>query len=262
MAELMDFIKDLECTEGALPLIHMTDVFRLVQIKKASALIAKEHKRFYPGEKLLYFFYGRPSFRINADFGFTTASYFAPVCMIFDHKLIDSAFRIMPFDTGAFLDGRMEGVIHPDMDLSEFQLEVHPKTPMKLIKTFFHNELQYLTSQPVPNVPGLDDAVSETRFYVEAYNQLLRHRSNKNNDDRLHAIEIQINKNVSLGNMIKAVVIPARWFDTRIAEHIEASWRATPIPYEMPAIYDPRECMGAVFEKVKTYIVQEGLHAE
>ena len=260
MPELMDFIKDLDCADGALPLIHLTDVFRLVQIKKTSTLSAKEHKKFYPGQKLLYCFYGRPSFRINSDIGATTATYFAPVRMIFDHTLMDTAFRIMPFDSGAFLSGRMEGIVHPDMELSEFELDLHPKSPMKLIKTFFGNELKYLNSDPLPNIAGIDDAISHNNFYAEAYYQLLRHRSNSGTDDRLHAIELQFNKDIALKNKVRAVVIPNRWHDSAIGEHIEKAWGAITIPYDMPAMYAPRECMNFIFEKVRTFIIQEAMH--
>ena len=262
MGELTDFLAGLLVPDGKLPLVHMSDMFKLMKVKSSGKLkTAATSDDGYPDEHLLYFFYGRPSYRVNPEIGSTRLSFFAPVCLIFAHDLIKDAFRIMPFDSGAFGTPLTEGIIHPEMELAEFELEVHPNAPMKLIKTFFGTELSYLNSSPLPHIPGIDDNQRTDKFYLEAYNHLVRYKSNQRTDDRLHAIEIQLNRDVELRGNICAVVLPDRWFDdTKIRESIEREWGAIAIPYDLPEEYNPREHMGQIFSKVRTFVVQNRMY--
>jgi hypothetical protein len=264
MSELMSFIDGLIVDEGRLPLVHVSDVFRLVNMRTTGVLkLPDSSDQVFPGEHLLYFFYGRPSYRINHNIGSTRLPFFAPVCLVMKHQLIKDAFRIMPFDTGAYGTSLTSSVIHPDMKMAEFSLDVHPRAPMKLIKTFYGSELDYLNSAPLQNIVGVDDNPHDTRFHVQAYNHLLRFKANERADDRLHAVEIQINQEVCIAGNAAAVILPDRWADDDdFRKCIEKDWGAIAIPYDLPEQYNPREHMGQIFSKVKTFIVQNSMHDE
>jgi hypothetical protein len=88
-----------------LSLIHTSDFCRLQGIQEANSLTGLPDSRFND-DRLLYFFYGRPSYRVNPAVSNTRVSSFAPISFVFKKDLIWNAARLHPFDTGAFIDKR------------------------------------------------------------------------------------------------------------------------------------------------------------
>jgi hypothetical protein len=254
MAELMEFLSEFEGDSGTLPLIHTTDAFTLKLIRNSGQLEPSDDE-IYPGEKLLYMFYGRPSYRINSGIQFTPASFFSPICMIFDRDLLSQACRIMPFDTGAHGAGLMKETIHRKMVRKEFELEVDLKSPMKLIRCFYGDERRYLENNPAQNEPDIEKIQKEQRHYAEAYYHLVHHRSNSSQDERVNAIEIQFDKNIPIQGNLRAVILPSRHFDADSVEQIEKQFSATCIMYDMQATYKPTEIMNAIYERVRNFII-------
>ncbi|MBP1182184.1 hypothetical protein [Methylobacterium sp. PvR107] len=254
MSDLMDYIREFSCDRGELPLVHTTDKFTLQLIRDSKRLETKEDS-VYNGEKLLYMFYGRPSFRVNSNINHTSASFFAPVCLIFDRDLLGSAYRIMPFDTGAHHDGMLKETIHKSMDRSRFALDVDPDSPMKLIKCFYGDEMSYLDNRPSHGVVDLDELQKSQKHYVEAYYHLVHHRSNSALDERVNAVEVQFDKDIDIAGQLRAVILPSRFFTAEVITNIENEFAATAIMYDMPATYKPSELMNTIYEKVKNFIV-------
>lgn len=249
MSELMDFVKDFAGDGGSLPLIHTTDRFTLQSIRESSQLKVSDDK-VYPGESLVYMFYGRPSFRVNSEVKHTSASFFAPVCLVFDRDLLNAAYRIMPFDSGAHAAGMLQETIHKKMERGKFELEVSPESPMKLIRCFYGNEQAYLENIPQPASPKITEIQSDQKHYVEAYYHLVHHRSNSAQDERVNAIEVQFNRDIPISGNLKAVIIPSRFYTNEIVLDIEREFDATVIVYDMPATYKPSELMNTIYEKL------------
>src|SRR4051812_3905467 len=121
------FISDADGGIGKLPLVHNTDTYRFDRIRTEGLIKAKACPIF--NEKLIYLFYGRPSYRVHPNVRATDADWFAPICLIMNNDLISGAHRLMPFDTGAFAGDRMKDIFHPDMEMTDFELDVATDAP-------------------------------------------------------------------------------------------------------------------------------------
>jgi hypothetical protein len=253
MNEFWSFIKDVPVAGGKLPLVHTTDMQGFRRVEAANAL-RPQPCPVYRGERLLYFFYGRPAYRAHRAVETTTAKSFAPVCFIMSDQLEDKVCRIMPFDTGAFHNGLMHPPMHPDVPLSEYELGIETSAPMKLIKTFFGTERRYYDRMPLSDV--VDEEDSWRRFSIDSFNQLIRNRSNSRIDDRVCAIEIQVNKDVELRNRVEAVILPSAYLQLAgVGQQID-SWGAIAIPYDLGYEFIPKEIIGVFWQAIRDFLVQ------
>ncbi|HEX8664326.1 MAG TPA: hypothetical protein VF744_09890 [Beijerinckiaceae bacterium] len=207
---LWQLIEHVDAERGRLPLIHTTDVAYFNKIRAAGKLIPEKRPE-YNNELLLFFFYGRPSYRPNHDLKTVDSKCFAPICMIMNNELLDDCLRIMPCDSGALKSGLFSPPVHPSMTGGEeFELAEDPTTPMKLIKLFFGSEKAYFDGKPVMSVP-FDPW---TNLAADSYDRLIRNTSNTPLDERVSAIEIQIGREVELLNRVRAVVLPQEFLDS------------------------------------------------
>lgn len=253
-SEFWKLLQDVTAEQGALPLIHTTDVAYFNFIR-ARGKIEPQKRPDYNDEHLIFLFYGRPSFRVNANRATVDTKAFAPICLITNHTLVENSWRIMPFDSGALKHGDLTPPIHPSMTDTSFELLADPQSPMKLIKLFFGSERSYFDGRPLPNV----DFDRLENLPADAYDRLIRNQSNTRLDDRVSAIEIQINQPIKLFNNIRAIILPHEFLDKQhVIDQIQ-SWRdVSIIPYNLPQSYRPGEIMGTIREKVRDHYVQAG----
>jgi hypothetical protein len=204
----------------------------------------------YPSETLLYFFYGRPSYRPHVMKNTVTAKALLPICLVVSPKIAEKATRIMPFDTGAFANKAMHPPMHDDMRLKDFELEVTADAPMRIIQTFYGNEKNYYHARARSTVDGYDEYED---LEVDSYRRLLNHRANTEFDDRVTAIEVQLNRQISLQGNIEAAVLPKPFLDRPgIIEQVE-SWGGIAIPYNVKEEFIPREIQGAIFDRLTEF---------
>jgi hypothetical protein len=111
MGRFWDFLKDAKPPPGELPLIHNTDLFFFRQIRLSEKLKPSDCD-VYKGEKLLYFFYGRPSYCAHVNLGTVTARALLPICLVLSRSVIAQATRIVAFDSGAFARQYMHPPMH------------------------------------------------------------------------------------------------------------------------------------------------------
>jgi len=125
-----------------LPLVHTTDVYRFTNVLEDGVLEPRECDVF-KGEPLLYFFYGRPSYRINASEGATGLDHYLPVCFLFRNSAVTPIKRIFPFDSGGFHNELYADAFHKEMKLDDFGLEPDQDTPGRVISLFFESADAY-----------------------------------------------------------------------------------------------------------------------
>jgi len=118
-----------------LPLVHTTDSYRFLNAFEDGELMPKACNVF-AGEPLLYFFYGRPSYRVNSNEPPTSLDHYLPVCMLFRAESVQPIKRIFPFDSGACDNELYDNALHRDMNLEDFGLEPSPDTPGRVISFF------------------------------------------------------------------------------------------------------------------------------
>jgi hypothetical protein len=254
MGRFWDFVSRSNASDGRLPLIHATDLFCFRQVRADGRLEPAECPIYKP-EKLLYFFYGRPSYRPHAQLDTVTAKALLPVCLVMSRELTDRAVRIMPFDTGAFSRKMMHPPLHEKMELHDFELAVSANAPMRLIELFYGSERNYYDAMAKYVVTGYD---KYDDLEIDSYFRLLHHRANTPFDDRVTAIEVQLHDPIELCGFAHAVILPKPYLDApHITEQIE-SWGAISIPYNVKEEFVPKELQGAIFDKLTDFLEQQG----
>lgn len=255
MTRFWDYVKKGVATEAKLPLIHSTDIFHFREISNTEQLEPQECE-VYKGNKLLYFFYGRPSYRPHASLETITAKAFLPVCLIMSAGTVPKPIRIMPFDTGAFDRRMMHPPIHKDMDKTDFALSLDADAPMRLVDVFYGSEREYFDAKAKPILETPYDSYEDLE--VDSYFRLLHHRANSGSDDRVTAIEFQVDATVPVIGSVEAVILPKPYLDNIAIIEKLRKWQVMPITYHVREEFIPREAQGAILQRLSDYFCQKG----
>jgi hypothetical protein len=252
MGRFWDFLNEANAPIGRLPLIHNTDLFFFREIRSSEKLSPAECD-VYQGEKILYFFYGRPSYRAHPNVGTVTARAFLPVCLVLSRPVLQEATRIVALDTGAFARKYMHPPMHEKMVKDDFELAITADAPMKLIQVFYESEDHYFRSKPKLSIPDYDEFAD---LEIDSYFRLLHHRSNSPFDDRVSAIEVQTHSPISLPGNVSAAILPQPYLDRPgIVEQIER-WGGIAIPYNVKEEFIPREIQGAIYDRLSDFLIE------
>jgi hypothetical protein len=254
MSRFWNFLSLVNAPDGKLPLVHATDMYRFRDIRISERLEPRDDT-VYRAENLLYFFYGRPSYRPHATKNTVTAKALLPVCLVISPGIADRAVRVMPFDTGAFAQKMMHPPIHEDMNLKDFELQVAANAPMRIVELFYGRERSYFYAQPKSPIGGYDEFED---LEIDSYIRLIHHRANSDFDDRVTAVEIQFNTPVNLPGQVIAAVLPKPFLDKAgVAEQVER-WGGIAIPYNVKEEFVPREIQGAIFDRLTDFFQDQG----
>ena len=255
MGRFWEFVRKANAPSGRLPLVHATDLFCFRRIRMEARLVPTACE-VYGGQKLLYFFYGRPSYRPHAQLDTVTAKALLPVCLVVSREVAQDAVRVMPFDTGAFYRKMMHPPIHEMMELGEFELGLAASAPMRVVDLFYGGERQYYLAKARPSLVSYDEFED---LEVDSYFRLLHHRANTAFDDRVTAIEFQLDKPVDIAGRIEAAILPKPYLDRPgVAEQING-WGGIPSPYNVKEEFVPREIQGAIFDRLTDYLEHGGV---
>lgn len=237
-----------------LPLVHTTDVYGLVNALEDGLLAPPRPCNIFVGEPLLYFFYGRPSYRVNSDEAPTSLDHYLPVCVLFRSASIHPIKRLFPFDSGGFHNDLYADAFHRNMELADFGLEPDPKTPGRLISLFFGSVESYLRAQPLSSV-NLDPSELE----AISYHALITQRLSNSADNRVSGIEVQLEGSVTLGGNVDAVVLPGTLLDSKEISRKLADSKAVPLPYPQISRQRPSEYVTRIFDICYEYYERVGI---
>jgi hypothetical protein len=137
-------------------------------------------------EDLLYFFYGRPAYRVGDDAAMQISAR-APVVVLLSPELIVHGVRMFPFDTGAFEAGRYRRWLHERMRLADFEMHCCADAPQRHVYSYFDSNSRYLRLQAKSVMPDFNGT-----FEAESLGQLFTDRDATNADDRRVAVELQV----------------------------------------------------------------------
>jgi hypothetical protein len=254
MSRFWDFVSTIDAPGGKLPLVHATDLFCFREILKAERLEPADCN-VYTGQKLMYFFYGRPSYRPHAQKATVTVKSLLPICLVMSRGVASDAVRIMPFDTGAFHRKMMHPPMHDRMKLEDFELTGAVTAPMQLISIFYDSARRYYEAKAKAKVDKYDEFED---LEIDSYFRLLHHRANTEVDDRVTAIEIQLNSPLCLVGCVHAAILPKPYFDRPgIVNQVE-QWGGVAIPYHVKEEFVPRELQGAIFDRLTDFLDSKG----
>ena len=226
-SEFAAFIDAEPIRVGRLPLFHLTDGHTFRQILGSDTLEPRPCSVY--GEDLLYFFYGRPSYRVNSDVGAAKLLSCLPVCFILAGDDVEDCRRMMPFDSGAFSAGLFSPAVFARIHRDDFQLTPRMESAQRLVSKFYESNGDYFWGRPKPAV-----SIPALQFEAEAYQELVQSRAAATFDDRCSALEVQLHESYPLADgTVLAVIAPEPLLiEPVVKEAIGVRWRAQGIPYD------------------------------
>lgn len=248
MSQFSEFVKSAPPTKPQLPLVHTCDAFHFRDIIAKRELTPAPCSIFKKGESLVYFFYGRPSYRPSETDQATSNPAFMPVSIVLDPKAINDPKRIAPFDTGAFSERLFNEHMHPKMSLDDFLLEASMDMPARLVSKFFESNIGYFRGKPaIVDIPP-------SEFEAVSYNSLINSSGSAAYDDRASAIEIQTECPVTLTEKnVILVVLPGPFMDERkYRDLITVEWRADVCTYAMHR-FNPKEYTSLFYQNIEAF---------
>jgi hypothetical protein len=250
---LRNLIHRQPSAQPPLPLVHTTDVYRLTNVLEDGRLEPRECDVF-KGEPLLYFFYGRPSYRVNTNEGATALDHYLPVCLLFKSNSVSPIKRIFPFDSGGFHNALYADAFHKDMKLDDFGLEPDIDTPGRVISLFFETPDAYLRARSAPSV-ALDASELEAKSYLA----LIGQRLSNTMDNRVSGIELQFEGPLSINGAVEAVVLPDTLYSSPLIESKLAALKIEALPYPQVDRQRPSEYVTKIFDLCFEYYRRSGL---
>lgn len=160
----------------------------------------------FDGEKLVYLFIGRPSYKKSTEV--ETPYWMLPTVFILKGLTNLQIKRIYPLDTGAFDRKRLPAYLTV-FDLESYALGTDPGQINRIIAAFYETSERYMRGEARP----LDSIKAEVHIDVrhtkiEALVRLYAERSLPEIDDRGRNIEVQISEDIPLAENVVGVVMP------------------------------------------------------
>lgn len=186
----------------SLPLLHTCDAFGFRNMLQDLKLIPQECDVF--NSKLLYTYYGVPSYRINFNNATVNTAYY-PVCLILDSTKINQFHKMYPFDSGAFIKKSeiKEQFFHSKTNIVDFELDADISSAKKVIKTFYETNENYIDENPISKSFNAMD------FEALGYQNLISNQQSSKVDNRASSIEIIFNEDIVLDkNILKQLIVP------------------------------------------------------
>lgn len=260
MPSLAEFLKRNTIEPGnTLPLVQSVSAYHLAKrIGPNDSIVATECDVF-EGEKLNYFFVGRPAYKVDAKDA-SPAEWELPCCFIFEYQAIGGIKRIFPFDSGAHHLKRFPNYIGM-MEINEFEVSSINDAPARIIGAYFGDARSYFDLKPKSERAFTEEfGLGPLDAEVRAVHKLaLDGREEEMFDDRRLAIEIQSDAHVDL-TVTKplAVILPSIYLDDAdIRDAIETRWGAEAITYPIMSL-SIKNYYGTIYEKVLTFYEARG----
>jgi hypothetical protein len=236
-----------------LPLVHTTDVYSLTNVLEDGRLEPRECDVF-KGEPLLYFFYGRPSYRVNANEGATALDHYLPVCLLFRNAAVTPIKRIFPFDSGGFHKELYADAFHKDMKLDDFGLEPEIETPGRVISLFFDTADAYLRARSTPS-----SALDASELEAKSYLALISQRLSNTMDNRVSGIELQFEGPLKIDGAVDAVILPDTLYSSPLIQSKLTASKIEALLYPQIDRQRPSEYVTKIFDLCFEYYRRSAL---
>ena len=223
VGRLLSFIKRYTPTENALPLVHTTPAYRFADFIDESHLEPNPCEHFK--ENLIYFFYGRPSYRA-ADGASAYLEFEWPIIFIFDPHKITQIRRVYPFDTGAFFRGLYESFFHRNSEISDFELPASIDSAKMTVSAFYENNNNYYRGVSTKNLD-----IEPMQFEVQGLQELSRlpgvqdPLSGRTRDERSSSIEIQVDHAIKFEDSALAIILPEPYLEVEGVIQAISRWK-------------------------------------
>lgn len=260
--QLDAILKDVQADQPPLDLLHITETGWAEEILRSGQIECRNCSVF-EGERLAYFFVGRPAYRPKEGDRKSDNLAVFPFAFIIDQQALLQPFHVYPFDTGAACSGRIQGACQPGVYLEDYELTADLKSAEKLIAWAFGSNLAYFQGQPRS---GLGQDVKPWELAATGYVRISTSAASSVDapDRRASTIEVASNQNVQLKNQCKIVIIPDRFLESTKGsrnESFESKLTSLGIKartYQWKPNFTPDDHMEEVESIVHSYFLEKG----
>lgn len=236
-----------------LPLVHTCDCHTLREI--ISSKIIKPALCPVFKEDLVYFFYGRPSYRVSdKGLAFNTSSVY-PACLIIQPEKVKSITRIFPFDSGAYAAGLYSNYLHKNSKHDDYLLDSNYPFVQKFVKYFYDTNQNYFDGKSTIQ----KSTIQPCAYELETIYSLINVTQGETFDDRCYTIEVQSSTSIEISDSaLKAIVIPdAIAGDSELAAYLYEN-EIEPITYSTCRVA-PSHLTPLVIAKVREFYIDQGV---
>lgn len=192
-----------------LPWVHSASAAKIFDLLEEGKLLAMDCDVF-KGEKLVYFFVGRPAYKMKAVDA--PSEWELPVVFVVRFDKPPPIKRVFPFDSGAFQKGRMPSYISM-FPIGAYELSSDMAMAGRLVSFYFKTQKRYFDRHAAGEQEMREEhSLDITHDQILALGKLYRDRDTSKLDDRAAAIEVQIAEGIPLDKTnVLGVVVPTEY---------------------------------------------------
>lgn len=207
------------------------------------------------GELLLYFFYGKPTYRVSGEATTSRDVGRFPVSFIANLNPSNNIPRVFPFDTGALIHKVLKDVCGEEINPAKYELGSGIDWVRYFIEYFYGNDKNYYFVTPQIKLEDLK-AMS---FELQHIFSLATETSDKIWDNRAYTIEVQCKDSFQLdAGKIEAIILPKCYMnDTEIVDYLYNN-NIVALTYGIERA-DPKHMTPLLIEIAENYMKSKGL---
>lgn len=179
-----------------LPFFHSCEGSKGIKIIQDGELKTHERKEF--DKKLLYFYYGKPSYPVGEKYTKKRADdYYCPVCFIINPENLPM-YEVYPFDKDEFNEELYKGFIMSELE--NYKLEPSLESIQTYISAMFGNNTYYLEGKCIRS----DSSLIEIDALINMFNA----RGEVDIDERSNTVDIICNENIKIEDFVECIIMP------------------------------------------------------
>ena len=233
----------------ALPLTHGTKALLLRDILATGQLTLPHEPSRFLRQRLIFTFYGRPSYRVNPNAGGLKRSAGAPTYILIKPKAFAFAAATHPLDTGAFSLSLYEANIERALNPADFGFDPTLDDVKKIVFYFFGDNSSY-----VRNTPRLGLNVPDGNDEAQAYYDVISEHHMETLDERGSSIEVALSKPIEISvEWIECIVMPDLLVDAEDYGRILRDLQINVRTYRFTRGHRPSDYISRIFDVVLDY---------
>ena len=198
-----------------LPLVHTCDGYTFRDVIKTMILNVTKCDTF-TDEKLLYTYYGKPTYRTSKETDADSFRYNLPVVMILDYeKIRNSPKRVVALDSGAFVNGLFKDYMSPKMNVEGFMISEDISGASRLVNYFYGSNRNYMNEHVKKDIEH-----DPLDFEIEAYFELISNKRKSKFDNRKQSIEIQFENPIDLYDSLMCIILPEVFLENQLLSNL------------------------------------------
>ncbi|WP_372872769.1 hypothetical protein [Shewanella sp.] len=229
------------------PLMHTCDGIGFLGIIESQEISATLCPVF--NESLVYYFYGRPAYRVKESSCSSMIELF-PVCFIIKPESLDALKRVYPFDTGAFEADLYQQHMSSKMPMQRFELKPSYDFIKKFVEYIYGSNSNYYKGRSILDASSLSPLYTE----IQSLLRLVNYTGAERIDDRCSTIEVQTEKALDItSGAIQAIIMPSEMLADESVSDLLMDHDIEPITYEVYRS-SPSAMTNVILNKTSEYL--------